>query len=177
MPSNQKVKRDFDEIKAFREGAHYCKMDLHTHTPASECSSFTFPKEIEDVLPLKKSNSASWYDQCFQFLEDLEKGRKPIIEAYRSKALEKRPYLKKRQALDRKALQTIAKSWLGEIRTLYAGELEGLPASVKKIWKTHIKNAMGDLRSYLKSLFFIEEYLIRCYIEGLQIVFCAFLSK
>lgn len=170
MSSNQKVSNDFNKIQGFREGAHYCKMDLHTHTPASECSSFTLPKEIENVLPPKKLETIASHNESLLFLEGLEKGKTPLTEAYKSKALENRPNLTKRRPLDSKALEAIAKSWLSEIRKLYPEDSSKVPSSLKETWKTTIKNAMGDLRCYLKSLFFPEEYILRCYIEGLQVV-------
>ena len=51
MPTKADYEKEYQDICGYWEGAHYCKMDLHTHTPASECSSFTLPAVVEDVFP------------------------------------------------------------------------------------------------------------------------------
>ena len=53
MPGFSTTKKDYTTLDGLREGARFCKMDLHTHTPASECSSFTLPKPLEDLIPQK----------------------------------------------------------------------------------------------------------------------------
>jgi hypothetical protein len=171
MPVKKNIKQEYEEICGYRRGAHYHKMDLHTHTPASECSSFTLPSAIEAVFPQKpKSVTRKWCNQCFQLLESLAGGMNPFETAYNSGQLVKRPRLAERPQMNLNALMGIANLWLDEIKILYSPGAPKLTKSLKKNRDSFIKNAIGDLRNYLASLFFPEEFIMRCYIEGLQIV-------
>ena len=171
MPVKRNIKQEYEEICGYRRGAHYHKMDLHTHTPASECSSFTLPSAIEAVFPQKpKSVTRKWCNQCFQLLESLAGGMNSFETAYNSGQLVKRPRLAERPQMNLNALMDIANLWLDEIKILYPPGISKLTKSLKKKRDSFIKNAIGDLRDYLASLFFPEEFIMRCYIEGLQIV-------
>jgi hypothetical protein len=68
MSSDKSVDQDFKKILSFREGEHYHKMDLHTHSPASECSSFTLPKKLDDVFPKKETSKSKWHNVCLIFM-------------------------------------------------------------------------------------------------------------
>lgn len=171
MPLKRNIKQEYEEICDYRGGAHYHKMDLHTHTPASECSSFTLPSAIEAVFPKKpKSATNKWCNQCFQLLESLARGMNPFETPYNSEQLVTRPRLADRPQMNLNALMDIANLWIDEIKTLYPPGVSKLTQSQKKKQSRFIINAVGDLRNYLASLFFPQEFVMRCYIEGLQIV-------
>lgn len=171
MPSNTKIKKEYEEICGYRVGASYRKIDLHTHSPASECSSFSLPSAIEGVFPQKpKSATSKWYNQCFQLLESLAGGINPFEIPYSSEQLVKRPRLGKRPQLNLNAMMDIAKVWLDEIKKLYPPDATKLSPDLEKRRERFITNAVEDLRNYLASLFFPGEFIMRCYIESLQIV-------
>lgn len=169
MSSLKTAKEDYESIMSFREGAHFCKMDLHTHTPASECSSFSLPPQIEKVFTKVKPKTVAWYKYCYSLLKDIGKNRNPFKDSYADPTLDKRPRLSKRPPLKLQSLRDIAQYWLKQIQTRNGGAWPELTKEQKTERKELIHGAMLDLRKYLESLFFPEEYVIRCYIEGIQI--------
>ena len=171
MPLIGSVKKDYEDISAYRRGARYCKMDLHTHSPASECSSFTLPAVIEAVFPdKKKTGKAKWCNQCYQLLEKLADGVNPFESPYNDASLAKRPRLAERPAMNSGALAEIAQTWIDEIKTLYSSDTPKLTPKQKKQREQLISDAVSDIRRYVASLFFPEEFVMRCYIENLEIV-------
>jgi len=170
MASNEKVNQDFKKILSFREGAHYYKMDLHTHSPASECSSFTLPKKIDDILPKKKNYSKSkWYSVSLQFLEDLTAGKDLFGEAYSEINIHTHPRLGGIPKLNPQVLLDIADVWLEDIKKLGALKDIKKDKSLERKLNDHINDAFRDVENYLASLLFPGEYVLRCYIEELRI--------
>ena len=156
MPKIGVIKKEYESVSTMREGAHFCRMDLHTHTPASECSSFSLPPQIDAVINKEKKNSPVWYKHSISLLDELLKNRNPFSEAYADPTLESRPRLDKRPDLNQRAMQNIADYWIKEIKAKI-GALEVSPSSpMRKEWEKLIKGAVDDLRHYLESLFFLR---------------------
>jgi len=169
MPSATSVKKDFEKISAYREGARYCRMDLHTHSPASECSDFSLPSGIEDQFP-KRLTSKAGVIRRFDFLRGLADGKNPFKKPYSSRELRSHPRLGKRAVLDASAVKSIAAVWLDDIRTFFTEDMSSLTKEQRDERDDLVERAFADLRRYLKSLFFPEEYVMRCYMEQLQLV-------
>jgi hypothetical protein len=158
------LKKNYEKLIGFREGAHFCKMDLHTHSPASECSSFKLPAVFEDrIKSLKEGlkNSAG-QDEARAFLEQLQAGEDVFGDDYAAADLKNLPWVAPRPALGTSNLKRIAAAWLGDLERLEEGDAKGL----KKV----LGDALRDVRAYLQSLFWPEEYVMRCYLESLEVV-------
>jgi len=165
------TRRDYETICGFRQGAHYRKMDLHTHTPASECSSFTLPRVIEAVFPPKPGSATRvWRDACLKLVRDLAAGTSRFAEAYGDAELTARPRLGDRAPLDPEALRFIAQGWLDDAAAVCPLD-EPKPTTAQRDERDRlVGRAIYDLRNYLASRFFPEEFVLRCYIEGLHLV-------
>lgn len=158
------VKRDHEKLVGYREGAHFSKMDLHTHSPASECSSFKLPAVLEDrIKSLKEGlkNSAG-QDEARAFLKRIRAGDDVFGDDFAAADLESLPWVAPRPALGTSNLKRIAAAWLEDLGQLQEGDTKGL--------KTVLDDALRDVRAYLHSLFWPEEYIMRCYLESLEVV-------
>ena len=163
--------RDYKEICGYREGARYCKMDLHTHTPASQCSSFSLPTQLDAVFPEEPPNpTRKWRDECYEFLKKLAGGEQSFDAAYDEYRNEQRPSLAGPPRLDPRAIRRIARSWLDQIWCDYDEQEKRHSAAEKDERDARVTLAFRDVRNYLASLVFPEEFVLRCYIEGLQLV-------
>jgi hypothetical protein len=169
MASNVRIKKDFDEVSGWREGARYCKIDLHTHTPASECSDFALPAEIESQFPQGKRSKKSG-DPRYEFLGKLAGGKNPFKKPYESKKLSTHPRLAKRPKIETSVMRKIANVWLEDIKRNGLEDTSELTDEQGKQRDELVNQAFANMGSYLKSLFFPEEFVVRCYIERLQLV-------
>ncbi|MCK5000412.1 MAG: hypothetical protein KAS23_12790 [Anaerohalosphaera sp.] len=172
MSTNHNISYEYQDIKKFREGARYCKMDLHTHSPASECCDFTLPDKFEAKFPDNQKSTVKSREECFQFLKQIAEGIKPnpFKEIYDNYMRKDRPFLTKPQKIDGGYLKRIAAVWMDDIYCLSSSGTDEFNSKLKKKRDDLVKYAFSDLRRYLKSLFFSDEYVLRCYIEGLQLV-------
>ena len=171
MANSKSREAEYKTILGYREGARYCKMDLHTHTPASECSSFTLPEVIEAAFPRKKKGQGAgkFQEEQYQFIKDIAGGANPFRDPYNDDTVTSLPRLGKQPALDKSAIRQIAQLWLDDIRTFYPMD-DVKPNKVQKAKRKQcVGRAIEDLSHYVKSLFFPEEYIMRCHIEGLQL--------
>lgn len=173
MSTATKLPKEYEKMLNFREGARYCKMDLHTHSPASECSDFGLPDNMEARFPDHQKNTVKSREECYQFIKGLAEDNikpNPFKTAYGKASTNNRPYLTKRPKLDTLAIKRIAQVWNDEIECLNPSEMPELDKKLKKQRDNFVVCAFSDLRKYLKSLYFPEEFVLRCYIEGLQLV-------
>jgi hypothetical protein len=172
MPDSRSIKSEYELIDGFREGARFCKMDLHTHTPASECSSFTLPEVMEAAFPQKTKGKSEriFQEERYEFIKKIAGGANPFKAPYGSRAVKSFPRLGRQPVLDKSAIRDIAGIWLGDIKTYWPEDGKRATAEQKEMLKEHVNRAIEDLSRYVKSLFFPEEYVMRCYIEGLQLV-------
>ncbi len=172
MSARQSLRSAYKEISEYREGARYCKMDLHTHSPASECSSFTLPPEIEAVFPhdVDGKTKKITLEQKIEFLKKFTSRSNPFKKPYGRAALKSFPRLGKRPALNVVGLNKIADAWLDEIETIHPLDKEGATKEEKKRIKESVTRAIVDIERYMASRFFPEEYVLRCLLEGMQLV-------
>jgi hypothetical protein len=165
MIFNSTIEQDHKKIMSMREGAHFYKMDLHTHTPSSECSSFSLPKVIDRLFP-----DSSNHDEQQTFLSRIADGEDLFSEPYLRSNVQERPRLGDPPELNTRTLRDIAGEWVEDIKKLGdIGEVKK-DKNLEKKRKGYIKDGIRDMGNYLASLFFPEEFVLRCYIEGLQIV-------
>ena len=138
------IHSDYETLCSYRKGACFSKMDLHTHTPASECSSYTLPAPIDRVLP-DKNDTAAWKI----LLEQASSG----CNLFSSNAeLNQRPGMSPLPSPDCDSIRKIASVWLTDI-----SQLPTTSDSFNKDTEKIIKQAMVDIRNYLASLYFPEE--------------------
>lgn len=165
MTNDSTIDQDYKKLLFFREGANFFKMDLHTHTPCSECSSFTLPKAMNDLFP-KSSN----YDEKHAFLGRLCDGEDLFSGPYNKDEIRRRPRFGEPPELNTRDLQDIAGEWIDDIKKL--GEMDEIKKNknLEKKWKRYVKDGIRDIENYLAALFFPEEFVLRCYIEDIQIV-------
>ena len=158
------VRSEYEKLLGFREGAHFCKMDLHTHSPASECSSFQLPSVLESrIKSLKKGlKNKNGLEAARSFLEQLKTGKDVFTSDYASPECTEGPRVSPRPALGINNLKHIAGAWLGDIAMLQENDTKGL----RKI----LNGGLRDVRAYLASLFWPEEYIMRCYLESIEVV-------
>ncbi len=154
---------DFAELLGYREGAVFSKMDLHTHSPASECSDFSLPEALQSVFPKNvKGTNKNSREECYNFLCSVAKGKDGFLTAYESLNEDDFPCFAGMPSLGLTPLKSIASSWLDEIGSVSSTD--------QKSRHDLVKNALKDISRYLKSFFFAEEFVLRCYIEELQLV-------
>lgn len=172
MPASKSLEAEYRLIDGYREGSRFCKMDLHTHTPASECSSFTLPEVMEAVFPQKTKGKSEkkFQEERYEFIKKIAGGANPFKAPYGSSAVKSFPRLGRQPVLDKGAIRDIAEVWLSDIRTFWPLDEEKASAEQKEKLNERVDRAIEDLSHYMKSLFFPEEYVMRCYIEGLQLV-------
>lgn len=157
----------FGRISIYREGARYCKMDLHTHTPASECTSFDLPPTLARLFPKKtKKRAAASYDKRYRFLRDLVGEKNPFEKAYSElNHLHFAP-----DHMETGHVKAIADAWLHDIDCALGKRAKRPGSAERKTRERYVANALADLRRYLASRLFPAEYVMRCHIEGLQLV-------
>jgi hypothetical protein len=151
-------------LLGYREGAHFGKMDLHTHSPASECSSFELPAALEaEIAPLRKAlRTRAGRTRARELMSRLA-ARAPVLDqAFANPALQAMPWVAPRPELDRDKLALIAVAWLEDVQQLSDDDSVGL--------RKTLDGALRDVASHLASLVFPEEFVMRCYLEGLEIV-------
>jgi hypothetical protein len=157
------IRRDYANLLGLREGAHYSRMDLHTHSPASECSSFELPEALSAMIPaVKSSTSAAKRKTTIALLERLRDGE-AVFDPAAGKAVDEVLWWRPPQAsVNRQALSEVAQVWLEDIQRLEKPDgREAIPL---------LKSAFGDIVNLLKATFFPPEYTLRCYIEQMEIV-------
>ena len=117
MTKTKSMKKEYEELLGYRAGARYCRVDLHTHSPASECSSFALPDPLETILSANqpKSGNRPACQRAYLFLENVANGAKPLAEAMRSDDVAKLPRLNRVPKLNVKELRQIATTWIDAI--------------------------------------------------------------
>ena len=171
MPANAEAKQDYEAILGYREGARYCKMDLHAHGPASECSNYKLPEQLERLFP-PLENASEWnvaYDLLATWAAD--QAKIPFKAAYDGATIaNEQVCVGRRPTLNAAAIQRIAQVYVDEIAKLIPVGKGSLSRAQKDVRDYRVKRALGDIRRYLKSLFFPHEFVLRCYLEGMQLV-------
>jgi len=172
MPSTGACPKALDQLLEYRLGARYCKMDLHTHSPASECSSFALPAAVERVLPQKDGTSASaWRKQCHQFVTGLDATTEKTLKTACDQALAQQPRLSKEpRSANLAPVRGILKEWCEDIACVLPADGARPSPEQVKLRDECVTLALRDVRNYLASLFFPEEFVLRCYIEQLELV-------
>lgn len=172
MTKTKSLENEYEELLGYRAGARYCKVDLHTHTPASECSSYALPEPLETIVRANhpKSGVRAACRRAYSLLKDVASGENPFAEALRSDDVTKLPRLCGTPKPNVMELQRIAMTWIdaicrerGEETDANSIETSGRPYEMLKL-------AFRDIENYIASLFFPEEFVLRCYIEELQVV-------
>lgn len=154
----QVVERIFKELSGYRRGATYHRMDLHTHSPASECSSFSLPGIVEELVPKKpKSGVRAWRKVYDDLRASIRTGNNPFVQPFEDAELTTRPGLNKKKTPPRKDLREIIEVWFAEIERGQDRD-------------TCLERLVVDLHNFLASFLFPEEFVIRCLIEGLHLV-------
>ena len=172
MAMTGSLEKDHRELLGYRSGACYCRVDLHTHTPASECSSYSLPAGLEaafEAAAPKSGNRASCR-KALEFLQGIAEGPNPFAEQLDAPEVTELPRLGGKPLADGKLLRQIAAAWIDNIR-----RERGLRSDVDDIEPRGeqydmLRLALRDLRNYLAGLLFPEEFVLRCYIEELQLV-------
>lgn len=157
------IDQKYTAILNLREGAHYSRMDLHTHSPASECSSFRMPEGLAKVIPeIKTSMSKTRRRVAIDKLRRI-KHSEPVFDAKAATSINRTMgWFEKPISVDKEALADVAQAWLEDIFQLadpYGNDAEPL-----------LKEAYRDIERVLLKMFWPVEYTLRCYIEQLEIV-------
>jgi hypothetical protein len=159
----QSIAKDYEELSGLREGAHYSRMDLHTHSPASECSSFRLPDVLAREIPqIKSSMSGEDRRAAMTLLYELTESKPVFDQCAEAAATEALWWMPPAQAADKGALAEVAQVWLADIERL---EDPGSKAAIP-----FLKSAFQDITNVLMAAFFPPEYTLRCYIEQLEVV-------
>jgi hypothetical protein len=153
----------YRKLLGHREGARFCRMDLHTHSPASECSSFTLPAGLDALIPgSSELDTKGERATAVDLLGRIAKGEAVFDAAYDADEVANRPRVSPRPSLGKGNLRDIAKAWIGDIETLPDADHPDL--------KDRLGRAFRDIENYLASLFFPEDYVMRCHLEGIELV-------
>ncbi len=169
MPIAPTCSEEWQDVLGFREGARYRKMDLHTHSPASECSDYRLPADLAGVLP-ERMGTTRERDEAWGFVRGLADGATaPVRQAWDAYRASHPAYLWAAD-LDEGAPVRIARWWCDAIACMLGEDGNGPTADQVKARDEAVKHAVADVRRYLSSLLFSEEYVLRCYIEGLELV-------
>lgn len=175
MPGQDEISQEFNAISGLCEGAMYRRTDLHTHSPASECSCYTLPRVLENLLPREKDGQTKKtfhnrkYDLiCILSDPKLSGDAEWFTEAMSDPEIQSLPVLDDHPKISMKLLNDITGVWLDHI-TSVTDALE-TESAIRKARDRHIKRALTDIKRYLKSLLFPEEYVLRCYIEGMSLM-------
>ncbi len=155
MASTTNPDTDYQHLMGLREGAHFCKMDLHTHSPASECSSFRLPDSLEAYFAgLAKGSEKARVERLRKFVE-----QRPaqLAKAAGSTSW----FVAGFMPPDDGHLRRVARDWLHEI-----------DCGPEDDWKIsdYLSFAVRDLRNLVKASYFPEEYIMRAHIEGMQLM-------
>ncbi|MCK4391357.1 hypothetical protein KAX17_00445, partial [Candidatus Bipolaricaulota bacterium] len=172
MTRAKSLENEYEQLLGYRAGARYCKVDLHTHTPASECSSYALPEPLEAIIKdnYPKSGVRAACRRAYSLLEDVASGEEPFAEALRSDDVTKLPRLYGTPKLNVKELQRIALTWIDAICRERGEETDANSIEVSGRPYEMLKLAFRDVENYIATLFFPEEFVLRCYIEELQVV-------
>jgi hypothetical protein len=157
------IEKDFAKLMALREGAHYSRMDLHTHSPASECSSFRLPEVLAAKIPkIKSTLSAADRRAAVVLLENLQAAA-PVFDAAAKAAIQEALWwFPSKETIDKKAIADVARVWLADIQRLEKPDSDAA--------EPFLKTAVRDITNVLMATFFPPEYTLRCYIEQIEIV-------
>lgn len=158
------IREEYERLLGYREGAHFIKMDLHTHSPASQCSSFKLPSDLDPRLKALKDGLTNQQgrEAARTFLDQLAVGEDVFTETYASPECSSGLEVAERPELGKQKLQRIAEAWIGDLRTLSEDDT--------KAEKKLLDRGLRDVRAYLASLFWPEEYVMRCHLESLEVV-------
>lgn len=149
------IEKEYAELLTLREGATLAKMDLHTHSPASECSSFKMPAKTQDFFDrLGAMRDAERLAE----LERLASGRSRVPWEDTQAAWK----VGTRKAPARADVQAVVGAWRSEMAKL-ADDAKDERARLAKL-------ACKDLERLFAATYWPEEFVMRCYIEGLQLV-------
>ena len=172
MPAFKSREAEYKMIDGYREGSRFCKMDLHTHTPASECSSFTLPEVMEAVFPAKSEGKSKkkFQEERHEFIKKIAAGANTFEAPYHSGVVKTFPRLGRQPVLVKSAIRHIAEAWISDIRTFWPLDEKNASKEQKEKLNKCVDRAIEDISRYVKSMFFPEEYVMRCHIEELQLV-------
>ena len=161
--SHAEIEETWGQLQRFREGAHYCRMDLHTHSPASECSSYDLPDALEAALPAARGElNRSEREAIAAFLHQLSDRGRVLDGAWAEACGDALGWMPAVPVLPRLELIRVAEVWLADVRRLDdACGPETAPL---------LRNAVRDVESLLQRSFFPPEYVLRCHIEELEVV-------
>lgn len=172
MTRAKSLENEYAQLLGYRAGARYCRVDLHTHTPASECSSYALPEPLEAIFKENhpKSGVRAACRRAYSFLEGVACGGNPFSEALRSDDVTKRPRLCGAPTLNVTELQRIARTWIDTVCRERGEETDADSIETSGRQYEMLKLAFRDVENYIARLFFPEEFVLRCYIEELQVV-------
>jgi hypothetical protein len=172
MTRAKSLENEYAQLLGYRAGARYCRVDLHTHTPASECSSYALPEPLEAIFKENhpKSGVRAACRRAYSFLEGVACGGNPFSEALRSDDVTKRPRLCGAPTLNVTELQRIARTWIDTVCRERGDETDADSIETSGRQYEMLKLAFRDVENYIARLFFPEEFVLRCYIEELQVV-------
>jgi len=173
MSNAEFLKKEYETIIGYRAGARYCKADLHTHSPASECSGFALPAPLEKLVRSvqPKSGNRTACRKAFAFLASLRKSAGDVATAFDTIEVKAMPRLSTKQLkLRRNELRLVAIAWLEDLRRECGDELNGDSIPTRGHPYEMLKLAHRDIENLLASYFFPEEFVLRCHIERLQVV-------
>lgn len=144
------IDRDYPKLMGLREGAHYSRMDLHTHSPASECSSFRLPVVLAAKIPKVTSTMSAKDRRAAVTLLSNLKDTNPIFDDTAEKAAAEALWWKPPgRAVDGKALAEVARVWLTDI--------ERIEEPHSKAAIPLLKSAFQDITNVLMEKFFPPE--------------------
>lgn len=166
MPILDDIRDEHLRILAFREGARYRRMDLHTHSPASECSDYDLPEELECEVPVRDATRAG-RERNLALLSQIARGERSFVDAFDRVDRDAWVTLGATPTLDSDAIREIAYKWHRDLVRLDVSPGE---EGYGREFDERFGMAVRDLRAYLASLFFPSEFVLRCYVEGLELV-------
>ncbi|MCD4701860.1 MAG: hypothetical protein K8S24_08400 [Candidatus Aegiribacteria sp.] len=174
MPEYDEIIQEFKTVSGYHEGAVYCRADLHTHSPASECSCYTLPAVLENLFPRRKDGQTAKefhyekYDMiCILSESESNGGAASFTEAFSDTEVQSLPTLGGHPKIDHGLLSDITMAWLDHITSITdAHETE---SGKRKVRDKLIDMSLIDIGRYIKSCLFPEEYVLRCYIEGMSL--------
>ncbi|MFQ5905211.1 MAG: PHP domain-containing protein, partial [bacterium] len=148
----------FTQVMKFRQGATFKKVDLHNHTPASQCSSYRLPPELHAIFDI----------QGRRFFDDFTRIQKKLKEVSVLKARDVAVLKAEREKLKRRLLVE---------DQAFAGSTRNVPRRLRSPkTRDHARKCDAEKEAfrrkserYVKSFYFPLEYVLRCLIEGMEV--------
>jgi len=154
---------EYTGLVELREGATFAKMDLHTHSPASECSTFEMPTKTQAFFDRLGDLSDA---KRVAELERLGSGQSKVPWEDTQAAWK----VGRREPPAQADVQAIVAAWTKEMPSVPDDATAEVKAQAKEERTRLAKLALRDVERFFAASYWPEEFVMRCYIEGLQLV-------